>query len=78
MILDFNRGNPRWGVAGLLADLERARPAFVVLQKHDWAPDVQDSAPFFLAQPALAGWLRADYHPVAIVDAFDAWERNGR
>ncbi len=78
VILDFNRADPRWGVAGLLADLERARPAFVVLQKHDWAPDVRDSAPFFLGQPELAAWLHAGYHPVSIIEAFDGWERNGR
>jgi hypothetical protein len=78
VILGFDREDPRWGVNGLLADLERARPAFVVLQKHDWSPDVQDSAPFFLSDPRLSAWLHAEYHPVRIVDAFDAWERNGR
>jgi hypothetical protein len=78
VIVGFNQDNPRWGVNGLLDDLRRTQPAYVVLQKHDWQPDVQDSAPFFLAQPALAGWLRAGYRHVSIVDAFDAWERNGR
>jgi hypothetical protein len=78
VILDFNREDSRWGVNGLLADLQHTRPAFVALQKHDWSPDVQDSAPFFLSQPALAGWLRANYHPVSVVEAFDGWERNGR
>lgn len=78
VILDFNREDPRYGVAGLRADLERHRPAFVVLQHHDWSPDVQDSAPFFMSQPSLGGWLRAGYHPVPLLDGFDAWERNGR
>jgi hypothetical protein len=78
VILDFNREDPRYGVAGLLADLEQRRPAYVVLQRHDWSPDVQDSAPFFLSQPALAGWLRAGYHEVPVIDGFDAWERNDR
>jgi hypothetical protein len=78
VILDFNREDPRYGVAGLLTDLERARPAYVVLQQHDWSPDVQDSAPFFLAQPSLAGWLRASYHQVPSIEGFDAWQRNGR
>jgi hypothetical protein len=79
VILDFNHEDPRWGVAGLHADLDRSRPAFVVLQQHDWAPDVQDSAPFFLSQPALGGWLRANYHEIRpFVDGFTAWERNGR
>jgi hypothetical protein len=78
VILDFNREDSRYGVAGLLSDLQQRRPAYLVLQRHDWAPDVQDSAPFFLSQPALAGWLRAGYHEVPIIDGFDAWERNGR
>lgn len=79
VILDFNREDPRYGVNGLHDDLERARPAYVVLQEHDWAPDVQDSAPFFLSQPRLAGWLHANYHEVRpFVDGFLAWERNGR
>jgi hypothetical protein len=78
VILDFNRRDPRYGVAGLRADLERNRPAYVVLQHHDWSPDVQDSAPFFLSQPLLAGWLRAGYHQVPLIDGFDAWERDTR
>jgi hypothetical protein len=78
VILDFNREDPRYGVAGLLADLQRQRPAYVVLQRHDWSPDVADSAPFFYAQPALDGWLRAGYHQVLIIDGFDAWERTDR
>ena len=78
VILDFNRDDPRYGVAGLLGDLQQHRPAYVVLQRHDWSPDVPDSAPFFVAQPALAGWLRAAYHEVPILDGFDAWERNDR
>lgn len=78
VILDFNREDPRYGVPGLRADLERSRPAYVVLQRHDWSPDVQDSAPFFMSQPALAAWLRAGYHEVPIIDGFDAWERNAR
>jgi len=79
VILDFNREDPRYGVAGLRSDLERNRPAYVVLQWHDWRPDVQDSGPFFLSQPPLADWLRAGYHPVEpFTEGFQAWERNGR
>ncbi len=78
VILGFNGGDPRYGVAGLRADLERNRPAYVVLQHHDWSPDVQDSAPFFMSQPLLAGWLRAGYHQVPLIDGFDVWERNAR
>ena len=76
MILNFNGTDPRWAVPGLLADLRRNNPAYVVLQRHDWSPDVEDSAPFFMAQPALAGWLLAGYHRVPIVEGFDGWERN--
>ena len=78
VILDFNREDPRYGVAGLRTDLERSRPAYVVLQHHDWSPDVQDSAPFFMSQAALADWLRVGYHQVPFIDGFDGWERNGR
>jgi hypothetical protein len=78
VILDFNSEDPAYGVPGLRADLERSRPAFVVLQRHDWSPDVQDSGPFFMSQPPLAGWLRADYHQVPLIEGFDAWERNTR
>jgi hypothetical protein len=78
VILDFHNDDPTYGVAGLAADLARSRPIFVVLQMHDWAPDVQDSGPFFLSQPTLAGWLRAEYHQVPTIDGFQAWERNAR
>lgn len=81
VIYDFNAGNPSYGVAGLLTDLRRAPPAYVVLQRHDWAPDVEDSAPFFLSQPALASWLRANYHALpadALPAAFAGWEANAR
>jgi hypothetical protein len=78
VILDFNRENPSYGVAGLATDLARAKPAMVVLQMRDWAPDVQDSGPFFLSQPRLADWLRAEYHQIPAIDGFQAWERNGR
>ena len=81
VILDFHREDPRYGVAGLRADLERNRPAYVVLQRHDWAPDVQDSGPFFMSQPLLADWLRGGYHEVPLgelIGGFDAWERNAR
>jgi hypothetical protein len=79
VILDFNHDDPAYGVAGLRRDLERQPPAFVILQQHDWSPDVQDSAPFFLSQPALAGWLEARYHELhPFIEGFSAWERNGR
>jgi hypothetical protein len=78
VILGFNAGDPRYGPAGLLADLQRNHPIVIVLQNHDWSPDVTDSAPYFLAQPGLAGWLRANYHEVPSIDGFNAWLLNGR
>jgi hypothetical protein len=79
VILDFDKENPRYGVAGLQSDLARNAPAYVILQQHDWSPDVEDSAPFFLSQPRLSDWLHANYHEVRpFVDGFLAWERNGR
>jgi len=78
VIMGFNAEDPRCGVAGLLTDLQRNRPVVVVLQLHDWSPDVSDSAPFFLGQPALATWLHANYHEVPAIDGFNAWVLNGR
>jgi hypothetical protein len=78
VILDFNRAQAGYGVAGLAADLERTRPAYVILQLRDWAPDVQDSGPFFLSRPELGGWLRAGYHEIPALEGFQTWERNGR
>jgi hypothetical protein len=78
VIVDFNGSDPAYGVNGLGADLERRKPAYIVLQERDW-PDVQNSAPFFLSQPRLAAWLRDHYHRQdAFVEGFQAWERNGR
>jgi hypothetical protein len=88
VVVGFNDDGPSYGVHGVRADLERNRPAYIVLQEHDWAPAeakfraadaVQDSAPFFHAQPALETWLRANYHPLdGFVNGFEGWERNGR
>lgn len=76
VIVGFNQGQPGYGVAGLLADLERARPGAVALQQKDWAPDVTDSAEFFMRTPALAGWLQSHYEPsVASPEGFDLWIR---
>ncbi len=36
MILEFAAGRPGYGSRGLLADLQRERPAVVALQKQDW------------------------------------------
>lgn len=75
VIAGFREGDPDYGAAGLLADLERARPAVVALQVHDWAPDVDDSAHFFLTTPPLADWLRSHYRPASGPPEFDVWIR---
>ncbi len=76
VILGFNAGASGYGVDGLRRDLEARRPAYIALQLHDWAPDVEDSAPFFLSRPELAEFLRAGYHRVPAVEGFDVWERS--
>jgi hypothetical protein len=48
-----------------------------VLQKHDWAPDVEDSAAFFLGTPPLADWLHAHYREFPSVEGYSTWERTG-
>lgn len=75
VIAGFNAGRPDYGAAGVLADLERARPGVVALQLHDWAPDVDDSAHYFLTTPPLAEWLRANYRQASGPEGFDVWLR---
>jgi hypothetical protein len=78
VIAGFNEGRPGYGVGGLLEDLRRRPPAIVALQRHDWLPDVDDSAHFFMTTPALAGWLQASYENVAGPEGFDVWMPRGR
>jgi hypothetical protein len=73
VIVGFDEGRPGYGVAGLLADLQRSAPAVVALQQRDWLPDVDDSAHFFMTAPALAGWLRQSYDRVQGPEGFDVW-----
>jgi len=75
VIVGFNDGKPGYGVAGLLDDLRANRPVIVALQQRDWYPDVDDSAHFFMATPALASWLRGSYTTVAGPEGFDVWMR---
>jgi hypothetical protein len=78
VILGFNADDSRYGPAGLLRELEQRMPVVIVLQHHDWSPDVQDSAPFFLSQPGLSAWLHANYREVPTIDGFSAFQLNGR
>ena len=75
VIVEFNAGVPGYGVEGLLAELRRHPPSLVALQRRDWAPDVADSADFFMRTPALAGWLQSNYVRAAGPEAFDVWIR---
>jgi hypothetical protein len=75
IIVGFNDGKPGYGVSGLVHDLRTNQPAIVALQQRDWYPDVDDSAHFFMATPALAEWLRASYDRVPAIEGFDVWMR---
>jgi 4-amino-4-deoxy-L-arabinose transferase-like glycosyltransferase len=76
VIAGFMANQPGYGVGGVLADLERAQPAVVALQINDWAPDVDDSAHFFMTTAPLAEWLRAHYTRMANgPEGFDVWLR---
>jgi hypothetical protein len=75
VIVGFNADQPGYGVDGLLDSLRRRTPAVVALQRHDWAPDVADSAPFFLSTPPLAAWLRTEYERDSGPEEFDVWRR---
>ena len=75
VIVNFKAGTSGYGVDGLLADLNQRSPALIALQRRDWAPDVTDSAEFFMSTPALASWLRSNYVPASGPAAFDVWVR---
>jgi len=75
VIVGFNAGRPGYGTEGLLSDLDLNRPAVIALQQRDWAPDVDDSGKFFMATPALAGWLQAHYVQARGPEGFDVWLR---
>ena len=75
IIAGFKQGDPGYGTQGLLRDLEGARPQVVALQINDWAPDVDDSAHYFLTTAPLAEWLRSHYTPVTGPRGFDVWIR---
>jgi hypothetical protein len=76
VIAGFKADDPSYGVNGVLAELTARAPMIVALQHRDWAPDVEDSGPFFMKTPALANWLRAGYHQVSDgPDGFDIWIR---
>ena len=75
VIAGFKAGSPGYGVEGMLSEIAANRPAVIALQERDWAPDVEDSRPFFMAAPALADHLRANYVQAPAVEGFDVWLR---
>ena len=75
VIVNFNAGEPGYGIEGLHQDLEAARPAVVALQVRDWEPDVANSAAFFMATPRLSEWLIAGYERVQGPAGFETWIR---
>jgi hypothetical protein len=79
VVLEFEQQRQGYGSAGLLADLERERPAVVALQKQDWglAEDVKNSMDFFMTTPPLRQWLEAGYVPDYEDALFSVWRRRG-
>jgi hypothetical protein len=75
LLVGFNEGRPGYGVAGLLSELTRNRPAEVVLQQRDWPAEGVDSATWFLHQPALRAWLIAHYRQVADTGTYFIYRR---
>ncbi len=87
VILEFASDRPGYGSRGLLADLQRARPAVVALQKQDWRPFVADaddlaigagainSQDFFLANGPLRDWLISGYALDRDTVMFSVWRR---
>jgi hypothetical protein len=75
VIVGFNADRPGYGIEGLLSELDLNRPSVIALQQRDWAPDVDDSATFFMSSPRLAGWLQANYVKAGGPDGFDVWLR---
>jgi len=72
--VEFGAPRPGYGSAGLLADLERTRPALVALQKH-WGTGAPEPMDFFLAQPALKTWLERGYTLEDDGPDFAVWRR---
>jgi hypothetical protein len=76
VILEFASDTPGYGSRGLLADLERSKPAMVILQKQDWRPYATDSMEFFLTTPPLSHWLLTGYGLEQDTPRFTVWRKN--
>lgn len=75
VIVGFREGSPGYGAGGLLEELERRPPSFVVLQRHDWDPVDTDSWTFFTSEPRLSAWLHAHYEAEPDLGPFAIWRR---
>jgi hypothetical protein len=75
IIVGFADRHPGYGVSALLEELDRSRPALVVLQRHDWDPDGPDSYTFFTNRADLMRWLVDGYSPAGELGNFVLWER---
>jgi hypothetical protein len=75
VIVGFEDGRPGYGWRGMLADLERTRPALVVLQHRDWDPVETNSDVFFRSRPELVTWLTAGYDRTSDLHNFEIWTR---
>jgi len=75
ILVGFNEGVPGYGAVGLLNDLAAGRPAFVVLQQHDWPAEGTDSASYFMQHPRLGQWLQSQYELTSRNDTYQIWTR---
>jgi hypothetical protein len=75
--VEFGAPRPAYGSAGLLADLERNRPAVVALQRH-WGADLEDPVEFFLTRADLRQWLEGGYTLEDDGVEFAVWRRRSR
>lgn len=76
VIVGFNETVAGYGPEGVFAELQARPPKYVVLQMHDWAEPPNDSASYFVRQPLLGPWLRANYRKVEELDIYEIWVRN--
>jgi hypothetical protein len=70
ILIEFAAGEPGYGSAGLLNDLERRQPAIVALQREQW-----ESERFFLENAGLRGWLERGYVLDQDTPMFSVWRR---
>ena len=77
MILNFAAAHEGYGPRGLLADLERTRPAVIALQKKDWGPMDPNSEAFFMEHQDLHDFLVSRYVLARDTPIFAVWKRIG-